>query len=87
MWDGTLMGNATLTGSQVVLDGSSGYIQLPIGILTGLNQVTIEAWASFGSPINTWANLFAFGNTDGSGNGENYINLQPHDGGLTSNQF
>jgi hypothetical protein len=80
-WDGTLMGGATLTGSQVVLDGSTGYIQLPSGILSGLNQVTIEVWASFGSPIHTWANLFAFGGVDDTGtNGENYISLQPHTG-------
>jgi hypothetical protein len=84
-WDATLVGGATLGGGQVTLDGSSGYVQLPAGILTGVNEVTIEVWASFGSPINTWANLFAFGNTDSSsGLGENYINLQPHTGGSTT---
>lgn len=79
--DGTINGSFTLSGGQLVLDGSSGYVQLPAGILAGLNEVTIETWASFGSPINTWANLFAFGNTDGNGNGENYATLQPHTGG------
>jgi hypothetical protein len=83
-WDGTLVGGATLGGGQVTLDGSSGYVQLPAGILTGVNEVTIEAWASFGTPINTWANLYAFGNTDGSGAGENYITFQPHTGGPTT---
>lgn len=82
-WDATLNGGATLNGSQVTLDGSSGYIQLPAGILTGVDEVTIELWGTFGSPINTWANIFAFGNTDGAGNGENYITLQPHTGGGT----
>ena len=82
-WDATLNGGATLNGSQVTLDGSTGYIQLPAGILSGLDEVTIELWGTFGSPINTWANIFAFGNTDGSGNGESYITLQPHTGGGT----
>lgn len=83
-WDGTIMGTATLSGGQITLDGSSGYVQLPPGILTNVDEVTIETWASFGSPINTWANLFAFGDTDVNGLGENYINLQPHTGGGTT---
>jgi hypothetical protein len=80
-WDAALIGGGTLNGSQLTLDGSTGYVQLPSGILSGLDQVTIEAWASFVSPLNTWANLFAFGNTDGNGNGENYISMQPNFGG------
>jgi len=80
-WDATLNGGATLGGGQVTLDGSSGYVQLPAGILSGLDEVTIQTWASFGSPINTWASLFAFGNTDYAGNGMNYISLQPHPSG------
>ena len=82
-WDATLIGGATLNGSQVTLDGSTGYIQLPAGILSGVDEVTIELWGSFGSPINTWANIYAFGNTDGNGDGGNYITLQPHTGGGT----
>ena len=82
-WDATLMGGGTLDGNQLTLDGSSGYVQMPAGILSGLDQVTIETWVTLGSPINTWANIFAFGNTDGNGNGENYITLQPHTGGGT----
>ncbi len=82
-WDGTLVGGGTLDGQKLTLDGSSGYVQLPAGIVSGLDEVTIELWGSFGSPINTWANVFAFGLTDGSGNGANYIDLQPHTGGGT----
>jgi hypothetical protein len=83
MWDATLEGGATLNGSQVTLDGSTGFIQLPAGILSGVDEVTIELWGSFGNPINTWANIFAYGNTDANGDGENYISLQPHTGGGT----
>jgi hypothetical protein len=81
---GTLEGGFTLSGGQINLDGSSGYVQLPAGILSGVNEVTVETWATFGSAINTWANLFAFGNTDTTpldpnvGDGENYVTFQPH---------
>ena len=83
-WNATLVGGASLGGGQVTLDGASGYVQLPAGILTNQNDITIETWASFSGPINTWANLFAFGDTDGSGLGQNYISFQPHTGGGTA---
>ena len=83
-WDATLVGGATLGGGQVSLDGASGYVQLPAGILSGLDEITIETWATFGGAINTYANLFSFGNQDLAGNGENYICIQPHTGGGTA---
>jgi len=90
---GTVNGDATFSGTgQLVLSGNQGSsVSLPAGILSGVNVVTIEAWATFPSTINAYANLFAFGNTDlGSplsstyGDGENYITLSPHTGGLTT---
>jgi hypothetical protein len=92
-WDGVVNGDATFTGTgQLVLSGNQGSsVTLPAGILSGLNQVTIETWATFPSTINPYANLFAFGDTDlGSplsatyGDGENYITCSPHTGGLTT---
>jgi len=91
--NGTVNGDATFTGTgQLVLSGNLGSsVSLPAGIVSGLNQVTIEAWATFPSTINANAYLFAFGNTDtGSplsstfGNGENYIDFSPHTAGLTA---
>jgi hypothetical protein len=83
-WNGTLAGGYTLSGGQINLDGSSGYVSLPAGILSGVNEVAIETWVTFGSPVNTWADLFAFGNSELAGNGENYISMQPHTGGGTA---
>jgi hypothetical protein len=83
-WDATLNGGVTLGGGQAALDGSTGYIQLPAGIVSGLDEITVETWVSFVSPINTWANVFAFGDTDGAGAGMNYVTLQPHTGGNTT---
>jgi hypothetical protein len=87
-WAGTLNGDAALSGSNLVLSGNQGSsVTLPAGILTGVNDVTIEAWATFPSTINPYANLFAFGATDLSsplaatyGDGENYITFSPHTG-------
>jgi Concanavalin A-like lectin/glucanases superfamily/Bacterial Ig-like domain (group 2) len=90
---GTVNGDATFTGSgQLVLSGNLGSsVSLPAGILSGLNQVTIETWVTFPGAINAFANLFAFGGTDLSsplsatfGEGENYLTFSPHTGGLTT---
>jgi hypothetical protein len=82
-WDATLNGaGASLTGSQLVLDGIDGFAQMPAAILSGLDAVTFETWATFGT-IGTWANLFAFGDSDGT-SGHNYITCQPHTGPLTA---
>ncbi len=89
--NGTLNGTATFNGTgQLVLDGSVGSsVTLPPGIVGGLDEVTIETWATFPGAINAFANLFAFGGTDttafdpNNGFGYNYINFSPHTGGLT----
>lgn len=91
-WDGTLYNDAVLGGGKVVLNGTTtnGYVQLPPGLVTNMDEVTVEVWASFASPIYTWANLFAFGNSDTDpldstfGLGGDYIGLCPHTGGATT---
>jgi hypothetical protein len=91
--NGTLMGNATVSGGQLVLDGSFGsYVDLPAGqinIATN-NAVTFEAWVSFGNAA-TWAYLFGFGNTN-NGAGVGQIGCIPcadgggfHHWGITEN--
>lgn len=81
-WNGALNGSAYVDGSQLVLDGSPGtFMQLPAGIITNQSAVTIEAWASFGTPLGTWTELFAFGDRAPGGEGRNYIMLTPHSGG------
>src|SRR5947209_4969751 len=51
-WSATLNGAAALDGSQLVLDGSFGtFAELPAGLITNANAVTIETWASFGKQI------------------------------------
>jgi hypothetical protein len=75
-WNGTLNGGASLTGTEVALDGASGYVQLPAGIISGYSALSFEAWASFGAN-DKWARLWDFGNqnADGSGNSSIYFTV------------
>lgn len=77
MAHGTLMGNATITNGALKLTGaSSGYVNLPGGIVSGSSAVTIEFWATFGANGN-WARVFDFGNINGS-SGNQYLFFTPH---------
>jgi hypothetical protein len=63
--NGVLNGNANITttgiiGNAVSLDGSSGYVSLPAGLLNNLSDFTISAWVKLNSRSN-WARLFDFG--------------------------
>jgi len=84
---GSLFGNATVTGGQLVLDGTSGtYMELPAGLFNGANStaLTVEFWATYGvNPNNVY--VFGFGVTNfltGSGIvGFNYVTYSPHNAG------
>jgi hypothetical protein len=86
--DGTVDAGATINGSgSVTFDGNSdgnydSDVVLPAGIVSGMDAVTIEAWANFRYPPNAYAPIFAFGDSDTSATpeGENYIAFQPFTG-------
>ncbi len=100
--NGNLMGGATFNGSgQVVLngatnnpilaDGVASYVSLPAGLVSNMNQITIEAWASVNaSTTNTWECLYALGFSDTDplsgtyGSAGNYITFTPHTAGNTA---
>ena len=74
--DGILTETATISGNQLVLDGSSA-VELPADVLDeDLESVTIEAWFQDDATGNNWSRLFDFGATDG-GNGGNAIFCVP----------
>jgi hypothetical protein len=89
--NGTLNGDATIANGKLVLSGNQGSsVILPSGILSGVDEVTIETWVTFPGAINAFANLCAFGFSDTTpldtfiGDGGNYITFAPHTGGLTA---
>lgn len=82
--DGALVGGASVSEGQLVLDGADGYADLPNGILSGLGQDgTIEMWITHQSAA-IWTRIMDFGvsdqGEDASGNGVDYIFLTPRMG-------
>lgn len=73
--DGTLEGTAQFTGTEVNLDGASGLVSLPAGLISGLTDMTIEAWVTWrGGAANQ--RIFDFGSSDGT-SGLSYVALSP----------
>lgn len=80
--DGTVV-NTTLDGSgALALAGSDSdeYLELPAGIMSALQNVTVEVWFTW-SGGNNWQRVFDFGNSDvGQGEqgvGDTYFFLTP----------
>jgi hypothetical protein len=80
--NGTLHGNAIVSGNQLVLDGTDQtYLDLPgniINIATN-KAITIEAWATFGDTLG-WSRLLDFG-ADGGFNEIYVAPIGPGNGG------
>jgi len=67
--NGTLEGNATISGGQVVMDGVNSWVLLPPGLLNGYTAITVETWVTWQGPGSTgvggaYQRIFDFGNTD-----------------------
>lgn len=70
---GTIVnGGAFTNGAQLLLDGSNDHVDLPDDILSGFNEVTMEAWVT-GFSLNGkfWPRVFDFGG------GGRYLFLAP----------
>ncbi len=66
---GTLVGAATLTtngrtGSALELNGVDGHVEVPDGVLDGVQAVTFAAWINL-TRVDPWSRLFDFGGTAG----------------------
>lgn len=89
--NGTLNGNAAISGGMVTLDGTNSYVALPPDMITNLTSVTFEVWetdSGVGTQSNgsdTWGRVFSFGNVGGSGGPAAWIDLIPHNG--SDNKF
>jgi hypothetical protein len=67
-YTGTLNGGCTLDGTNVFLDGASGsYISLPPAQLSGVSNITVDAWFSYSVPNNNVCLFSLFDGTSGSG--------------------
>ena len=82
--NGTLSGDAIISGNAVQLDGSGDYVNLPGGLITGFDSVTFEAWYSYTQPTTNWMRVFDFGDTNSGGNGRYYLFYTPRSGSGTA---
>jgi len=84
---GTTVG-ASLASGKLGLSGSAQYVNLPNGLVSGFQSVTIEAWLNwFASPSSSaadWQTIFSFGNNDqgedSQGQGNTYLYLTAKSG-------
>src|SRR5581483_6275708 len=78
-WSATLNNEASLDGSQLVLNPNSGtgFAQLPAGVITNANAVTLESWVSFGTQVADWSRLFSFGFVNDQGGVVSEFRLTP----------
>lgn len=82
LWYGSLPNGGTLGNGQLSFSSNSQqFLNLPGGILSNYSAVTIEMWIPGISGSTTsppFVYLFAFGNTDTSGAGYDYIFFNPN---------
>jgi fibronectin type 3 domain-containing protein len=75
---GTLTGGTSSTsglqGKAIQLNGSNGYVALPAGLMSSVNDFTIAGWVKL-TASTTWARLFDFGTGT-----TNYMFLSPVSG-------
>lgn len=82
--NGTIEPGATLDGNGLlVLDGSSGYVDLPNKLISVLTDVTLVTWAKFLGGAG-YERIFDFGvgvgENDTSGQGVSYVAVAPYGG-------
>lgn len=82
--DGTVVGTGAFTGyGRLNLTGVNGYVNFPNGLISGLTNVTLEAWLTWNGG-SAWQRIFDFGSNSGGennqGTGLTYIMLTPQSG-------
>ena len=72
---GASWGAGRASGSALALDGTSGHLAMPTGVMAGLGDFTISVWVHWNAE-STNARVFDFGSSDIA-----YLALIPRDGG------
>jgi hypothetical protein len=84
--NGTLSATgATLDGTNVMVDGVSGYVTLPGHLIDGYDALTVETWVTLdpNTANDSAARLFAFGSVDAA----NEVDVQARNGGNSMINF
>jgi len=77
--------SAYLDGSQLQFDGNGGYANVPAGLISTNEQVTIEFWTSVNASSGVWTRIFAFGDQTGGGAENTGLDYTPNAGGNYEN--
>ncbi|HEX5218932.1 MAG TPA: LamG domain-containing protein [Verrucomicrobiae bacterium] len=79
---GVVMGGAVFDGAgALIFDGNNDYVQLPSGIISSLDEVSVEAWVTWqAGAAPYWQRIFDFG-SQAQGQGKSYLFLTPATGG------
>jgi hypothetical protein len=77
--------SASLDGTELALDGTGGYANLPGGIISSYTQLTVEFWADFSASNPLWTRVFSFGDQNGGGNKNSGVDFCPYAGGNYQN--
>ena len=81
-WTGSLPNSGSFANGQLTLaSNAQQYAALPVGIVSGLTNYTIETWVKLNSTVN-WTRIFDFGNSTTS-----YMFLTPQNGSNTRLRF
>jgi len=91
-WNGTLVAPGNASGTAATINnglslpggptgGYSGYVSLPSGIVKGDTSVTVECWVQPNS-VNTWAEIWDFGDSGGLLNNFGLIQDSPGPGNM-----
>ncbi len=84
-WDGRLANNASWvtghSGNAVSLNGTNQYVELPAGVVSSADTMTVTAWVNLNTVTN-WTRIFDFG----SGT-TNYMFLTPKNGSTGNIRF
>ncbi|MDQ0877740.1 hypothetical protein QFZ77_006399 [Paenibacillus sp. V4I3] len=77
-WNGTLVGGASRvagkSGNAVDLSGTSQYVALPTGVVSGDDKITVAAWVNLDT-VSNWNRIFDFGSGSST-----YMFLSPKNG-------
>jgi hypothetical protein len=68
--NGTVYGGGTFNGTSLSLNGSSGYVGLPAGIISSMTNATFEAWVTINT-VRDWQRIFDFGDQIAAGTSAN----------------
>jgi len=71
-YDGTIVGTSALAGGEMVFSGDD-YVDIPDNILSGVEDITIEAQVYLDSTLSGNYFIYGLGNTDSGGVGNGYL--------------